>query len=299
MESIKPEIVADLPCITGENPLWHPAEKCVYWTDIPAGVIHRYHPSTARTETFNIGTPVGGFTLQTDGSLLLFMARGAVRLWRSGSFLSTVIAELPEELDNRFNDVIADPQGRVFCGVMSTPTRAGRLYRLDPDGSIRAVIEGVGTSNGMGFTPDRRRFYHTDTRRREIRVFDYDARTGEIANPRTFATVPEGQGGPDGLTVDRAGGVWSARWGGHCIVRYAPDGTEVLRVDLPALKVSSLTFGGETCEDLFITTAGGSDREQNGLAAGALLKIRPGVVGVPEFLSRIRNTATRTGAVVP
>jgi D-xylonolactonase len=299
MKSIKTEIVADFPCITGENPLWHPAEKCVYWTDIPAGVLHRYQPTSARAEAFDMGAQVGGFTIQADGSLLLFMARGAVRLWRNGRFLSTVIDQLPGELDNRFNDVVADPEGRVFCGVMSTPTRAGRLYRLDPDGSIRTVLENVGTSNGMGFTPDRRGFYHTDTRRREIRIFDYDARTGELANPRTFATVPDGQGRPDGLTVDRAGGVWSARWGGGCVVRYAPDGTEVLRVDLPAPIVSSLIFGGDSYEDLFITTAGGNDRKRNGPSAGALLKIRPPVVGVPEFPSRIRGSATRTGVAAP
>jgi len=289
---MKPEIIADLPCVTGENPLWHPAERCVYWTDIPSGVLYRHDPRRARTETFHIGTPVGGFTLQADGSLLLFMARGAIRAWRQGRFIATIIEELSDETASRFNDVIADPAGRVFCGVMSTPARAGRLYRLDPDQSIRPIIEGVGTSNGMGFTPDRRRFYHTDTRRREIRIFDYAPQSGEIANPRPFARVPEGDGSPDGLTVDGAGCVWSARWGGHCVVRYAPDGAELMRVDFPVLKVSSVAFGGEAYEDLYITTAGGDDREKNGPAAGALFRIRPGVAGMPEFSSRITPLAT-------
>ena len=283
----KPELVVDCRCVTGENPLWHAAEKRVYWTDIPAGRLHRYDPLSGRAETFEIGSPVGGFTILDDGSLLLFMARGSVRLWRDGQAGDTLIDELPEERENRFNDVIADPEGRVFCGTMSMPTRAGRLYRLDTDGSVRAVVEGVGTSNGLGFTPDRRGLYHTDTRRREICLFDYDRRTGAISNRRVFVHVPDGQGGPDGLTVDREGGVWSARWGGHCIVRYAPDGDELMRIDFPAVKVSSLTFGGDACEDLYVTTAGGDNRAGNGAGAGALFRLRPDVGGVPEFPSRV------------
>lgn len=283
-----PEIVVDCRCVTGENPLWHTAEKCVYWTDIPAGKLHRHDPLSRRTESFELGAPAGGFTIQEDGALLLFMARGAVRAWRAGRFVGTAIEELPDERENRFNDVIADPEGRVFCGTMSTPTRPARLYRLDGDASIRTVVEDVGTSNGIGFTPDRRGMYYTDTRKREIYLFDYDRRTGELANRRVFVRVPDGQGGPDGLTVDGDGCVWSARWGGHCIVRYAPDGAEILRIEFPAMKVSSLTFGGDTYEDLYVTTAGGDHREENGAGAGALFKLRPGVRGVPEFPSRIR-----------
>jgi D-xylonolactonase len=134
--------------------MWHPAEKRVYWVDIPAARLHRYDPRSGAHETFDTGTPAGGFTIQPDGALLLFMARGAVRLWSGGGFAGTVVEEIPDERDSRFNDVIADPEGRVFAGTMSTAQRAGRLYRLDRDGSVRAVLEGIGTPNGMGFTPD-------------------------------------------------------------------------------------------------------------------------------------------------
>ncbi len=126
---------ADYACHTGENPLWHPDEGCVYWVDIPAGKLFRYYPDSGRHEMCWQGdAAVGGFTIQADGALLLFMARGAVKVWRDGRIVDTVIAEIPDERETRFNDVIADPAGRVICGTMPTTSRPARLYRLDTDG---------------------------------------------------------------------------------------------------------------------------------------------------------------------
>jgi sugar lactone lactonase YvrE len=283
---MQPEMVADYQCVTGEGPLWHPEEGKVYWVDIPQGRLFRYDPSTGSHEMCYEGEPIGGFTLQADGALLFFMARGAVKIWRDGQ-LTTVIDEIPEERETRFNDVIADPAGRVFCGTMPTSERLGRLYRLDPDGTLTKLLEGIGTSNGMGFTPDRKGMYYTDSRKREIYLFDYDQALGGIDNQRVFLRIPEGQGIPDGMTVDALGYVWSARWNGGCLVRYAPDGTEERRIAFPAKKVSCVTFGGPDYMDIYVTTAGGQNKAEEGEGAGALFHLNLGIPGVPEFRSRI------------
>ena len=247
----------------------------------------RYDPATGAHEMFYEGEVVGGFTIQEDGALLLFGAGGSVRVWRDG-LATTVIDRIPGEEDSRFNDVIADPAGRVFCGTMSSPSHAGRLYRLDPDGSLRVVVERVGTSNGMGFTPDRRGMYYTDTRAREIYLYDYDAASGEIANRRVFVRLGDDEpGGPDGMTVDAEGYVWSARWDGGALYRFAPDGSQVQLVSFPARKVSSVIFGGPEYTDMYVTTAGGQDKAKEGAGAGALFRLRTGVRGVPEFSSRV------------
>jgi len=286
IENQEPELIADYACVTGEGPLWHPGEGRVYWLDIPKGRIFRYDPATGRHEMCHEGEPVGGITLQADGALLLFGDRGAVRIWRDGE-LTTILDEIADERESRFNDVIADPRGRVFCGTMSSPHRQGRLYRLDPDGSLTLLLEEIGCSNGMGFTPDRRQMYYTDTTRYEIYLFDYDASTGGLTNRRLFASVPKAEGLPDGMTVDAEGCVWSARWDGGCIVRYTTDGREERRIEFPARKVSSAIFGGQNYEDLYVTTAGGNEKETDGPLAGALFRLRPGVRGVPEFVSRV------------
>lgn len=289
MEVVKAEVelIADYACETGENPLWHPVERRLYWLDIPAGRIFRYDPGTGVHERcFEGEDAIGGMTLQADGSLLLFMSRGAVRIWRDGE-LTTLIDEIPEERETRFNDVIADPIGRVFAGTMPAENRPGHLYRVRRDCSYEVVQGGLGVANGLGFTPDRTGMYHTDSDARKIYLYDYDAMTGEVSNRRVFARVAEEEGSPDGLTVDAEGYVWSARWDGWCIVRYAVDGTEVMRVEMPTPKVSSLTFGGPDYTDMYVTTAGGNDRGANGPQAGSLYRINLGIRGVPDFPSRI------------
>lgn len=281
-----PELIADYQCHNAENPLWHPFEQRLYWTDIPTGRLFRYDPATNTSEQIYSGEPVGGFTIQADGSLLLFKTRGTIEIWQEGK-ITTVIAEIPQERESRFNDAIADPNGRVFCGTMPTPKRKGRLYRLDTDGSLTVMLEGISVSNGMGFTPDRKQFYHTDSDEREIYLFDYDQFSGNLSNKRVRITTPVGEGVPDGMTVDASGYIWSARWDGGHLFRYTPDGTEILRVPFPAKKVTSVTFGGSDCTDIYVTTAGGDRRDEEGAGAGAVFRLNLGIRGVPEFLSKI------------
>ena len=287
---MQPELIADYECYTGENPLWHPFERRVYWTDIPNGRLFRYEPATGRHEQCFSGDPVGGFTIQADGALLLFMARGAIAIWREGQPLAYVVSEIPDERESRFNDVIADPLGRVYCGTMPTAARFGRLYRLDTDGTLTKLLDGIGVSNGLGFTLDCKHLYYTDSTARKIYLFDYDASSGGLSHQHVFLQTPEGQGVPDGMTVDAEGCVWSARWDGAALYRYAADGRELLRIPFPAKKVSSVAFGGDQLTDMYVTTARvGKSRAEEGEGAGALFRLRLGVRGLPEFFSRVRG----------
>ena len=102
------QIVADYQCHCGENPMWHPDEQRFYWTDIPTGRLFRLDPVTGRHEQCYQGRPVGGFTIQADGSLLLFMDKGTVAVFQGDRITRTVIEEIPDETKTRFNDVIAE-----------------------------------------------------------------------------------------------------------------------------------------------------------------------------------------------
>ena len=293
MNTASVECLADYACDTGENPLYHPGENRVYWTDIPQGQLFRYDIATGTHEVCYRGEPVGGFTRQGDGSLLLFMARGAIKTWQNGTIRATVAEEIPDERESRFNDVFADPDGRVFCGTMPTPERPGRLYRLDTDGSLTVVLEGVGCSNGMALTQDGGVLYHTDSGTATISRYAYNRATGALSHGETFATVPKtpGEGVPDGMTTDADGNIWSARWGGGCVVCYNGEtAQEIARVSLPDVsQVSSVTFGGHDLADMYVTTAGGHQKDGQGRNAGALFRVTvPGVRGVPDFVSRVQ-----------
>ena len=281
-----PEMIADYACKTGEGPLWHPLEKRLYWVDIPNGRLFRYDPASGEHEICYEGEQIGGFTIQSTGQLLLFMAKGAVSLWDNGS-LATVIESLPNEEHSRFNDVMADPAGRVFCGTMPSPDHLGRLYRLDTDGTITEVLDEIGCSNGMGFTLDLKSMYYTDSGAKKIYLFDYDQTSGALTNQRVFVDSSDEAGVPDGMTVDALGYVWSAGWDRGCLTRYAPDGTEERRVTFPAKKVSCVTFGGEDYTDMYVTTAGGDKKETDGEGAGALYRINLGIRGIEEHFSGV------------
>ena len=281
-----PELMADYRCETGEGPLWHPMERQVYWSNIPQGRIFRLNPFSRRHEQIYEGRIVGGYTIQSDGSLLLFMDRGSVAVWRDGK-LTYLVNEMEGETDNRFNDVAADPAGRVFCGTMPTDTRSATLYRMDTDGSVTTVLEGVGLSNGIGFSPDQKQMYYTDSLARKIYIFDYDIDSGDITNQRVFVETPDDGSIPDGMTVDAEGYVWGARWDGSSLYRYNPDGEQVVQIQFPAKKVSSVIFGGVDLTDMYVTTAGGGNKAEEGPGAGGLFRLNVGIQGKPEFLSRV------------
>lgn len=285
------EPIADYACATGENPLWHAEEENLYWTDIPTGRLFRYDAARGEHEQIYSGRRVGGFTFQEGGGLLLFLDRGTIALWKDG-VLTEMVEDIAAERESRFNDVIADPRGRVFCGTMSRDGGSrdgdkGRLYRLDVDGSLHVLLEGIGCANGMAFTPDRRGFYFTDSFAREIYLFDYEEATGAISNRRVFARLGESEGLPDGMTIDSEGRIWSALWDGWGIVRFSEQGEIVERYALPVPKVSSLTFAGDGLSELYMTTAGGHQKEVDGPLAGALFRMKTPYRGAAEYRSRV------------
>ena len=284
------QVVADYACVVGEGPLWHPLHKRLYWSDIPGGKLFWYDPATGAHEQCYQGPQVGGFTVQADGALLLFRDRGNIVVYDQGKVTRTIIEEVPQEAalpGGRWNDVIADPRGRVFCGTL-TDGSGGRLYRLDTDGTLTKLLHGLTICNGLGFTPDRKQLYFTDTAAFTIWRFDYDQADGSLSNQHLWAKTPEDDGAPDGLTVDSQGNVWSARWGGRGVVCMSPDGRQIGKIVTPmARQVTSVTFGGEDYSQMYLTTAGGHERNADDPAAGALLRVDAGVKGVAEFYSRV------------
>lgn len=279
-----PEVVTDVECTIGEGPLWHPDDGRIYWVDNIGEALYRYDPGSGETEQIHEDDLVAAFTIQCDGSLLLFMDEGRVGHWEDGE-LTMVIDGIDQEQGMRFNDVIADPCGRVFAGTMSDDDwSAGRLYRLDTDGSITELMS-IELSNGLGFTPDRTGLYFTESNTNTIHEFEYDAETGELSD-RTVFSQRDGPGMYDGLTVDSTGAVWSALWDHGALVEHAPDGTVRQTISMPTHNTTSLTFAGPDFTEAYVTTASyGTDEDDE--AAGELLRVELDTVGLAEFRSQV------------
>jgi D-xylono/L-arabinono-1,4-lactonase len=277
-------VVADFACQTGEAPLWHPDEQALYWVDIPCGRMHRFDPATGRAETVHEHGTIGALTLQADGSLLLLGADGRVDGWREGA-CENLIETIPEAVGTRFNDAIADRSGRVVAGTMPLADRQSHLLRIDKHCSLTVLDADLGLSNGMAFSLDDRELYHSDTKRATVRRYPYE--DSHLGVGKLVVKAAKEEGAPDGLSIDEDGYLWSARWGGSCVIRHSPDGWEVSRIELPTPNVSSVAFGGPDLRDLYITTAGGDDRAKNGPLAGALFRVRVEPEGRPHHRSRL------------
>ena len=229
----------------------------------------------------------------------VFGGAAGLHLWEPGGQARTLVTEHDGE-PLSINDLVAGPGGRVYAGTAywgeESLEKEGKLYRFDPDGTVTILDEGFELANGMGFSPDNRTFYCTDSTRRIIYAYDVAPDTGDLSKRREWVRVPDSEGLPDGLTVDAEGGVWSAQWYGSQVVRYAPSGSVLQRYPVPAKQVSSVMFGGSELDELFITTAAENWESRymppnydprSGHIGGPLYRVLPGLQGKREYIANL------------
>ncbi|MEH2137521.1 SMP-30/gluconolactonase/LRE family protein [Nostoc sp.] len=271
----------------GEGPTWDSTRKLLYWVDIYNHRVHHFNPATGENGFFDVGDVVGAIaTAGADRLIMLLRHHLAFLNTQTGAV--TPILEIEANLpDNRLNDGKCDPQGRFWFGSMcSLEKPQASLYRYDTDGSLRLMETGLTISNGLGWSPDQKTFYLTDSPQQKIYVYDFDSVIGNLSNRRIFVDLTYESFYPDGLTIDSEGHIWSAMWGGWCVIRFNPKGKEILRIKLPVQLPTSCTFGGEDLRTLYITTAsvGLSQAEiDKSLYSGDLFAIQTDFTGLPSY----------------
>lgn len=241
--------------LLGESPVWDPRTRRLRWVDLFDGVRHHTDVSTGADDAAETGASCGFVALASDG---VVFGRGSavVRATAAGEW---VVADLDPSGLLRINDSQVAPGGWLFCGLMAVDRErregSGRLVRVDADGSVTPVSEGISIANGMGWSPDGRTMFHVDTLARRVDRLDFDPATGTASDRRpAFSTVPFG-GIPDGLAIDDDGRIWLAHFGTPYVVCTDQDGSEIERIELPVANVTSCAFGGEDLSTLFVTTS--------------------------------------------
>lgn len=260
-----------------EGPYWDAAAGGLYWVDIPAGRVH-FLDEAGRQHTWPAGQPAGAVVGRAAGGLALAVRDGFMGLDPVTGHTELLAEVETDRPGNLMNDGGCDRAGRFFAGTKAADDEpgAGALYRLDPDHTVTRVIADVTISNGLGWSPDERLMYYTDSPTRRVEVFDYDPAAGAISGRRPFAALPPGDALPDGLTVDADGGVWVALWGGSAVHRYDAGGGLDRVLEIPSLNVTSCAFGGAGLDVLYVTAAAGP-----GDPEGALYRVPAGIAGLP------------------
>jgi sugar lactone lactonase YvrE len=295
------EAIADYQDLCGEGPLWDSTRNLLYWTDLSGRRFYCYEWLTKRSTVLRAGLEICGFALNEPIGFVLANSDG---LWTwDGSDEPILLADEVDGHPCRMNDCIADPQGRLLAGSCLYESNRedyplGHLMRVDHDGSVHILDDGIRLANGLGFSPDGRTLYFSDSADRVIYAYDYDVERGEVRHRRPFVRTPLEEGLPDGLTVDAEGFIWSAQWFGSCVMRYDPDGRVERKIPVPAKQTSSVAFGGPDLTDLFVTSAGLGDSlplappdydPHHGYIGGKLFLANLEITGKPEFRCRIHG----------
>jgi sugar lactone lactonase YvrE len=276
---MRAEQVTDPVAYHGEGPVWSRRWGGLRWVDMLAGDVLFLDPD-GRIGRRHVGTVAAAVRPRRSGGAVLGVERGFALEDPSGAI--TTLDPLWSHDRVRMNEGGCDPDGRFYCGSMAYDRQpgAGAVYRLDPDGSVRVVVEGVTISNGLDWSPDGSCAYYNDTETHRVDVFDYDT-DGGLTNRRLFVAVDPDDGRPDGLTVDAEGAVWVALNRGGAVRRYRPDGTLEAVIELPVRKVTACTFGGERLDQLYITTSREGLPPDEEPAAGSLFRADVGALGQP------------------
>lgn len=274
---------------TLEGPLWD-AERGLLFADATVGGVRALSPDGAVKDVVLHRKGIGGLALHADGGVVIGGRNVAIKRSVYEGDDSTVVL-----LDNDpttdvvgFNDMAVDRAGRIYIGSLAfvaTEARSGKtgsLFVIDLDGTSRVVADDVQLTNGLGFSPDGRTLYHSDSMRNV--VYAYDVRdNGDVAPRRTF--VQTGEGMPDGLVVDSAGTVWVALPFGGEVVGYDPAGRTVGRHRIDEPMVTSMCFGGPDLRDFYIVS--GSEHMDSD-RAGSIYRTHVEVPGQPRNDVRVR-----------
>ena len=269
----------------GEGPLWDYRQQQLFWVDIDGKRIHQLDLVTCIYTVFHIPVKVGVLGLRRSGGFVMATQNGFAFWQPETNEISYITDPEADKPLSRFNDGAVDRVGRFWAG--SYGAKNNHLYRLDADLSVQRLASGLKIPNGIGWSPDNRYLYFTDSMKHKIYRYEFELETGQIRKRITWVDSEKQPGVPDGLTVDQEGNVWSARWDGWCIDVYNPAGRQIDKISVPVPRPTSICFGGPDLRTLYITSARGDLDDQvlnQAPLSGDLFRLEVEVQGLPEPL---------------
>ena len=274
--------------LLGEGARWDARRGELLAVDILAGHVYRDRIDDEgllyRVCTYQLPGTVGAIApVHDDEGWLLAAGDGFAYLSLDGSVRQ--IAEVAPPA-SRMNDAACDPQGRFWAGTLADDHHVGggALYRLTGTGEIELMLDGLTISNGLGWSVDGQTMYLVDSGPGVVHAFAFDGERGTISDGRVLITVAVDVGAPDGMTVDAAGDLWVAIYGGGRVHHYSPDGELRQTLHVPAAQSTSCAFAGPGLNRLYVTTATEDWSEEERRAdptAGLVYRLDTDAVGRP------------------
>ena len=269
-----------------EGPVWDPA-KGLYFSDVMGGGVFLLDRQDKVTQAVPKRRGIGGMALHVAGGLVVGGRDIAFISLKDQSSQVLLTSEVTPEAIG-FNDLTTDKVGRIYVGSLAykvfggDPPRPGHLHVIDLDGSVRTISDGIMLTNGLGFSPDGRRLYHSDARGGVVRAYDVKP-DGTVGPWSKFVSLGE-NGVADGLKVASDGSVWVADAHGGRVAVFGADGKHLRDINVPLPMVTSLCFGGDDMKDLYIVTGSRGGPSES---CGTVFRTRSDVAGLALAPARV------------
>ncbi|MFJ4452646.1 SMP-30/gluconolactonase/LRE family protein [Pseudomonas sp. NPDC089392] len=279
-----PVKVANTRADLGESLVWDERNGALYFVDISGGRINCLTPEGEVQSLYESAARIGALAL-TDQGNLIFTEDASVAIFdmlpRKVRQHSASVHYRPTY---RFNDGACDPQGRFVTGLMDEESsgNSGALFRFDGQLIDQVIHDDMALPTGLAWSQDGHTVYFVDSAARTIYRAQY-LTEGRLGAVTLFAETPAELGRPDGIALDREGGLWVCQFNGSCLLRYDRNGHLTDQVLMPVPHPTSCCFGGAGMNTLYISTArfGMSASDLHHYPdAGDLFAIRPEVGGI-------------------
>lgn len=291
-KALQTELVFDAKAQVGEGALWDLPTQRLYWIDIAGKTLHMYSPRNKKLDSYPMPDEIGTVVVIDSSKVLLALAHNLSEFNLETMELTEVLRPEIDASSVRFNDGKCSPNGELWVGTMDLDTKnpIAALYKIDNKYEISKQLSNIAVSNGICWSPDGFTMYYIDSPTYSIQSFVFNKETNSISRGKKIIDTPKEWGTPDGCTIDERGMIWVAHWGGAKVSCWNPYTRKLLTtIDVPAANVTSVAFGGENLDELYITTArnwmpeGGEEKYP---LAGGLFVAKPGVKGIESYRFR-------------
>ena len=276
-------------CQVGESPIWHAVEQALYWVDIEGRAVHRAD-AAGQHRQWAVAERIGCIAVHAQGGLLAAMETGLFHLTHQADDTLAAARVQPVEFplpDMRFNDGRTDREGRFWVTSMvrnmAAASPAGALFRYAQGQFTATPVRGLRTGNGLGFSPDGRVMYLSDSHPTVQKIWAFDlGGDGEPTGQRLFVDMQHHSGRPDGAAVDADGCYWICGNDAGLVHRFTPDGRLDRSLAIPAAKPAMCAFGGSRLDRLYVTTIAPATPVSgyDAALAGAVFVLNPQCTGL-------------------
>jgi gluconolactonase len=265
-----------------EGPLWVQDGGYLLFSDIPQNAVFRWKEDEGASEWLKpsgyTGTePRGGepgsngLVLDPEGRLVLCqhgdrqMARMEAPLSAPEPRFSTIADRYDGARFNSPNDAVFAANGDLYFtdppyGLVQRSKDPARelsyqgIFRCAPDGTVSLLSKEMTRPNGLGFSPDERTLYVSQSDRAEPIWRAFDVRPdGSLGASRVLfdaaALAKHRPGLPDGLKLDAEGNLYASGPGGILVL--TPEGRHLGTI-LTGRATSNCAFGDDG-RSLYIT----------------------------------------------